>query len=106
LFRYCLGLEFTIEAFDEYGHVEIRADEDSAVRKEFGRWHTIWSEPEFVEHVTGSKVKPEGGKRIEIRSERPDVFRELCPGRRALVLLCADGDGIAKDPCVDGCFAV
>ncbi len=57
LFRFCVGREFTIEAFDEYGHVEIRAaDENSAVRKEFGKWHTIWSEPEFVEHVTGSKV--------------------------------------------------
>ena len=57
LFRFCLGREFTIEAFDEYGHVEIRADEDSAVRRKFGKWHTIWSEPEFVEHVSGSRGK-------------------------------------------------
>jgi len=57
LFRFCVGREFTIEAFDDYGHVEIRADENRAIRKEFGRWHTIWSEPEFVEHVTGSKGK-------------------------------------------------
>lgn len=49
LFRFCVGREFTIKDFDEYGHAEIDASKNHAVRNEFGKYHTIWSEPKFLE---------------------------------------------------------
>jgi hypothetical protein len=57
LFRFCIGREFTIRGFDKYGHVEIDASANRSVKKEFGKYHTIWSEPEFVKLVGSTKKK-------------------------------------------------
>ena len=51
LFRFCLGRVFTIYGFDRYGNVELHVSNSSAVRKRFGKWHSIWSEPEFLKQV-------------------------------------------------------
>lgn len=49
LFRACLGRELTIRDFDQYGNLELRpCDEHADLRREFGRWHTIWQEPEYA----------------------------------------------------------
>lgn len=48
LFRFCVGREFTVYGFDEYGHVELRPSEDADIEREFGSLHTIWIEPECV----------------------------------------------------------
>src|SRR5689334_21652471 len=55
LFRFCIGREFTVGDLDQYGHVEIDASANRAVRKEFGKYHMIWSEPEYLEHVGSVK---------------------------------------------------
>jgi hypothetical protein len=62
LFRFCIGREFTIKDFDQYGHAEIDASADRAVRKEFGKYHSIWSEPEFLELVGSVKTVRRSGK--------------------------------------------
>lgn len=54
LFRFCLGREFTIQAFDQYGHAELSVDKDRSVRKKFGL-NTIWIEPEFIARVRKAK---------------------------------------------------
>ena len=51
LFRFCLGREFTVQGFGKYGHVELRSDKNRAVRAKFGRWHSVWVEPEFLKRV-------------------------------------------------------
>jgi hypothetical protein len=48
LFRFCVGREFLIRGFDKYGHPELHVGEDGTVRRKFGRYHTIWMEPEFL----------------------------------------------------------
>lgn len=55
LFRFCLGRCFKIYGFDQYGYVELEVGNSSAVRKKFGKWHTIWVEPEFVKRVVDRK---------------------------------------------------
>jgi hypothetical protein len=50
LFRFCLGWEFAIQAFDQYGHAELSVDKDRSVRKQFGL-NTIWIEPWFLTKV-------------------------------------------------------
>ena len=56
--------------------------------------------------VRDLQLGEERGRRIEIRSEWSDVFRELCPRRGALVLLRANRDGSAADSRIDGCLAI
>ncbi|MFY9903516.1 MAG: hypothetical protein WAM43_00255 [Terriglobales bacterium] len=51
LFRFCLGREFVIQEFDPYGHAELQVGEDRGVRRKFGRSHSIWMEPEFLERI-------------------------------------------------------
>jgi hypothetical protein len=57
LFRFCAGRVFTVYGFDRYGNVELHVGNSPAVRRKFGKWHTIWSEPEFLKRV-GSGAKP------------------------------------------------
>jgi hypothetical protein len=52
LFRFCLGRGFTVRGFGKYGHVELEVDEDRQVRKAFGKFNTIWIEPEFLKLVS------------------------------------------------------
>jgi hypothetical protein len=56
LFRFCVGRVFTVYGFDRYGHVELHVGNSSAVRKRFGKWHSIWSEPEFLKLVSKRKT--------------------------------------------------
>jgi hypothetical protein len=56
LFRFCLGRVFTVFAFDRYGNVELHASNSPAVRKRFGKWHSIWCEPKFVKLVKRKKL--------------------------------------------------
>jgi len=51
LFRFCLGREFTVQDFGRYGFVELNAGANREVRKRFGKYHTIWMEPEFLKLV-------------------------------------------------------
>jgi hypothetical protein len=62
LFRFCVGREFQIHDFDQYGHVELRADEDPEVREKFGNFHTVWIEPEFVEVVLERELPKTDGR--------------------------------------------
>jgi len=57
LFRFCLGRMFPVEGFGQYGHVELEVGKNRAVSKRFGRWQTIWMEPEFLKRVASSKGK-------------------------------------------------
>ena len=50
LFRFCMGREFKIRGFQKTW-VELETSDDPVVRKKFGKWHTIWIEPEFLERV-------------------------------------------------------
>ena len=59
LFRFCLGRVFRIYGFDRYGNAELRVSDSAAVRKMFGKWHTIWCEPEFLQPV-GAKARNAG----------------------------------------------
>ena len=45
LFRFCLGREFTIRNFGKYSTVELDAAANREVRREFGKYHTIWLLP-------------------------------------------------------------
>jgi len=61
LFRFCIGREFTVQGFGRYGHVELDvSDDDPGVRKKFGKSHTIWIEPEFLEQVSTRKKMQRG----------------------------------------------
>ena len=57
LFRFCLGREFTVQGFDKFGNVELRADKNRAVRGKFGCWHSMWLEPGFLKRVRKHKQK-------------------------------------------------
>ena len=57
LFRFCLGRVFTVYGFDRYGHVELEVGKNMAVREKFGKFHTIWIEPEFVKKVGNQRLK-------------------------------------------------
>ena len=54
LFRFCLGREFAIQAFNKYGYAELSVDKDRTVREKFGL-NTIWIEPESLARVRKSK---------------------------------------------------
>ena len=54
LFRFCLGREFAIQAFNQYGYAELSVDKDRSVREKFGL-NTIWMEPEFLVRVRKTK---------------------------------------------------
>jgi len=54
LFRFCLGREFAIQAFNKYGYAELSVNKDQSVRKKFGL-NTIWIEPEFLVRVRQTK---------------------------------------------------
>jgi hypothetical protein len=51
LFRFCLGREFTVKGFGRYGFVELDPGANRVVRRKFGRYQTIWIEPEFLKRV-------------------------------------------------------
>jgi hypothetical protein len=64
LFRFCVGKEFTIQGFGRYGHIELRGDEDPAVKKKFGL-NSIWIEPQFIELITKARrhvARPKNGR--------------------------------------------
>jgi hypothetical protein len=50
LFRFCLGREFVIEEFDQYGNADLSVDKDRAVRKKF-ELNSIWLEPKFLARI-------------------------------------------------------
>jgi len=54
IFRFCLGREFAIQAFNRYGYAELSVDKDPSVRKKFGL-NSIWLEPEFLARVRTTK---------------------------------------------------
>jgi hypothetical protein len=54
LFRFCVGRKFTIEGFGRHGHIELRVDEDPAVKRKFGL-NSIWIEPQFIELITKNR---------------------------------------------------
>ena len=62
LFRFCLGREFVIQEFDQYGYADLRVDEDRAVRKKFGL-NTIWIEPKFLERIKRTKGEVAGKRK-------------------------------------------
>ena len=62
LFRFCLGREFVIQDFDQYGHADLSVHEDRAVRKKFGL-NTIWIEPKFLERIKESRGKAAGKRK-------------------------------------------
>jgi len=61
LFRFCVGRKLTIQGFDRYGYLELRVDDDPAVKRKFGL-NSIWVEPQFVELV----------RKTRRRVDRPD----------------------------------
>ncbi len=63
LFRFCLGREFAIQEFDQYGHAELHVGEDRGVRRKFGRYHWIWMEPEFLERIKVNRGKVSGKRK-------------------------------------------
>jgi hypothetical protein len=63
LFRFCLGREFAIHDFDQYGNAELWVGEDPKVRKKFGDSHWIWVEPECLERITLSRGKVAGKRK-------------------------------------------
>jgi hypothetical protein len=62
LFRFCLGRDFAIEEFDQYGNAELSVDKDRSVRKKFGL-NTIWMEPEYLERIQSGKSKVLGKRK-------------------------------------------
>jgi hypothetical protein len=58
LFRFCMGREFKVRGFQK-AWVELEASDDPAVRRKFGKYHTIWIEPEFLELVDSTRKKSE-----------------------------------------------
>ncbi len=57
LFRFCLDREFTVCGFGRYGHIELSvSDDDPKVRKKFGKFNTIWIEPEFLKLISGHRA--------------------------------------------------
>jgi hypothetical protein len=67
LFRFCVGRVFTVYGFDRYGNVELHVGNSSAVRERFGKWHTIWSEPEFLKLVSKRKMAAKRSRRTHRR---------------------------------------
>ena len=55
LFRFCLGREFAIRGFGRFGTVELEASANRAVRKEFGKYQTIWMEPAHLKVIRKKK---------------------------------------------------
>jgi len=70
LFRLCVGREFKVRGFDQYGYVELCPSDDPKVRKEFGHSHSIWIEPEFLEITKLGKKLPKTARRIGKCCER------------------------------------
>jgi hypothetical protein len=54
LFRFCVGKKFMIQGFDRYGYIELRVDENPAVKRKFGL-NSIWIEPQFIELITKTR---------------------------------------------------
>ena len=50
LFRFCIGREFNVRGFQK-DWIELEASDNPAVRRKFGKWHTIWIEPRFLELI-------------------------------------------------------
>jgi|GEM_PF-720480 len=58
LFHSCLGRRFRIRSFGRYGHIELHPGDDKTIREQYGRFHSIWIEPEHLELVTKSRIIP------------------------------------------------
>ena len=56
LFRFCVQRKFLIRAFDRYGFVELRVDDDPIVKRKFGL-NSIWLEPNFLILISKSRRK-------------------------------------------------
>ena len=56
LFRFCTGRQFEVKGFQK-DWVELEVSDDPSVRRKFGKWQTIWIEPEFLEHM-GEGTRP------------------------------------------------
>jgi hypothetical protein len=57
LFRFCVGRVFTVQDFGRYGHAELEVGNSPAVRKKFGKFQTIWIEPELMKRVAHRRLK-------------------------------------------------
>lgn len=54
LFRFCLGKKFVVRGFDRYGFVELRVDDDPAVKRKFGL-NSIWVEPKSIQLISKTR---------------------------------------------------
>ena len=84
LFRFCLGRQFRIHGFDRYGFCELQVSDSREVRRRFGKWHSIWVDPHFLElrEKTRSGLRRQGGFgwKIDFRraeTEFDDLQKEL-----------------------------
>jgi len=57
LFRFCVGRVFTIQDFGRYGHAELEVGNSHAVRKNFGKFQTLWIEPDLLKRVAHRLLK-------------------------------------------------
>jgi hypothetical protein len=62
LFRFCVGRVFTIQDFDRYGFAELEVGNSPAVRETFGKYQTIWIEPELLKRVARRLLKARSKK--------------------------------------------
>ncbi|MFA5192266.1 MAG: hypothetical protein WC740_16275 [Verrucomicrobiia bacterium] len=50
IFHRCVGKVLRVDGFGKYGHLELNVKDDGS-QLPAGCGHTMWIEPEFVEHV-------------------------------------------------------
>jgi hypothetical protein len=54
IFLHCVGRVLRVDGFGKYGHLELNVKDDGSQSPDYCD-HTIWIEPEFVEHVSSKE---------------------------------------------------
>ncbi len=77
LFRFCLGRQFGIRGFNQYGFCELEVSDDKQVSRRFGKWHTIWIEPHFLKLVNKSRPhrRTDSGWKVDFRNTQKEFER-------------------------------
>jgi hypothetical protein len=71
----CVGRRFLIRSFGRYGHIELHPGDDKTIREQYGRFHSIWIEPEHLQLIRKSRAIP-AAKRGNGTGWKADLYAE------------------------------
>jgi hypothetical protein len=77
IFCFCVGRQFPIRGFNQYGFCELEVSDDKDVSRRFGKGHTIWIEPHLLKLVEKSRParRTDSGWKVDFRKTEREFER-------------------------------